>query len=53
MAQSPTHIDQGTNDPSVDLWKNPQYLVLIGGVVLLGFVFLFLHKKISKKNRKS
>lgn len=52
LAQSPTHIDQGTNDPSVSIWDDPEYILLIAAIILLGLVFLFFQKRISRRKRR-
>lgn len=51
VAQSPTHIDQGTNDDEVHISDDLGYIFLIVGfLVLLVVWFLVLRKR--TKNRK-
>lgn len=49
FAQSPTHIDQGTNDNEVQVGDDIGYLLLIIGLVaLLVFSFLLLRYRMRK-----
>ncbi len=53
LAQSPTHIDQGTNDPSVDITDDTIYVVIVVAfLVLLAAYFLILRKRMTSKDRR-
>ncbi len=49
FAQTPTHIDQGTNDNNVRVSDDIGYLLLIIGLLaLLVFSFLLIRHKLNK-----
>jgi hypothetical protein len=52
IAQTPTHIDPGTNDPAVNMWDNPLYIVLTSGIIIFAFVFLFVRNRNARKKRE-
>jgi hypothetical protein len=45
LAQTPTHIDPGQGDKSVDLWENPTYIIPIVIVIALLILFAWIRKK--------